>query len=92
MHNGQLCIYKAPQNVTWDTSNILPSAVNQTGLILFGYLCDPSGNEQHPLAFNFPIKAGSVLVDVPDITLHDDYLIVLFVDSGNTSPKFTIAN
>ena len=33
------------QNVTWDTSNIPPSNVNQTGLILLGYLVNGSEDE-----------------------------------------------
>ncbi|KAI0659944.1 hypothetical protein C8Q70DRAFT_105287 [Cubamyces menziesii] len=82
------------QNVTWDTSNIPPSNVNQTGLILLGYLVDGSEDEhldgQHPLAVNFPITAGYASVVVPDVAPRDDYIVVLFGNSGNASPQFTI--
>ncbi|KAI8968073.1 hypothetical protein BD414DRAFT_506494 [Trametes punicea] len=82
------------QNVTWDTSGISPSDANHTGLILLGFIEGDSTDEhldtKHPLAVNFPIGAGSVIVEVPDVTPRDDYVVVLFGDSGNTSPKFTI--
>ncbi|KAI0335091.1 hypothetical protein GY45DRAFT_1367109 [Cubamyces sp. BRFM 1775] len=82
------------QTVTWDTTNIPAANANQTGLILLGYIEDGSDDEhldiKHPLAANFPITAGSVSVDVPSVTPRDDYIVVLFGDSGNTSPKFTI--
>ncbi|KAH9892700.1 hypothetical protein C8Q73DRAFT_69041 [Cubamyces lactineus] len=84
------------QIVTWDTTNIPPANANQTGLILLGYIEDGSEDEhldtKHPLATNFPITAGSISVDVPSVTPRDDYVVVLFGDSGNTSPKFTITN
>ncbi|KAI8994257.1 hypothetical protein BD414DRAFT_411938 [Trametes punicea] len=84
------------QTVTWDTSDIPDDAKNQTGLILLGYLEDGDTDEHlgvdHPLASNFPITAGSVEVTVPDVKPRDDYVAILFGDSGNASPKFTITN
>ncbi|KAJ8473412.1 hypothetical protein ONZ51_g7890 [Trametes cubensis] len=84
------------QVVTWDTTNIPPANANQTGLILLGYIEDGSEDEhldiKNPLAVNFPISAGSASVEVPSVTPRDDYVVVLFGDSGNTSPKFTITN
>ncbi|CDO69843.1 hypothetical protein BN946_scf184884.g2 [Trametes cinnabarina] len=82
------------QTVTWDTSDIPEEARNQTGLILLGYLVGDDTDEHlgvnDPLAYNFPITAGSAQVTVPAVKTRDDYVIVLFGDSGNTSPKFTI--
>ncbi|KAI1790164.1 hypothetical protein LXA43DRAFT_891553 [Ganoderma leucocontextum] len=84
------------QTITWDTSDIPTEAMNQTGLILLGYLQDGDTSEHldldHPLASGFPITAGSVDVTVPQMNTRDDYVIVLFGDSGNTSPKFTITS
>ncbi|EJF63335.1 hypothetical protein DICSQDRAFT_134768 [Dichomitus squalens LYAD-421 SS1] len=84
------------QTITWDASNIPAENQNQTGLILLGYIEDGDVNEhldiQHPLAVNFPITAGSVTVNVPQVPARDDYVIVVFGDSGNASPKFTITN
>ncbi|OSC97211.1 hypothetical protein PYCCODRAFT_1350861, partial [Trametes coccinea BRFM310] len=82
------------QTVTWDTSDIPEEARNQTGLILLGYL-EGDDTDEHlgvndPLAYNFPITAGSAQVTVPDVQTRNDYVVVLFGDSGNTSPKFTI--
>ncbi|CDO69151.1 hypothetical protein BN946_scf185042.g53 [Trametes cinnabarina] len=83
------------QNVTWDTSAI-PAGTNQSGLILLGHIVGDSEDEhldtKHPLAVNFPITAGFATVEVPDVEPRDDYVVVLFGDSGNTSPKFTITN
>ncbi|CDO71012.1 hypothetical protein BN946_scf184844.g16 [Trametes cinnabarina] len=91
---GDVWTIGSTQNVTWDTSNIPPHNVNQTGLILLGYLEDGSEDEHldinHPLAVNFPITAGFALVDVPEVKSRDDYVVVLFGNSGNTSPKFII--
>ncbi|PIL22643.1 hypothetical protein GSI_15335 [Ganoderma sinense ZZ0214-1] len=82
------------QTITWDTSDIPTEALNQTGLVLLGHIEDGDSNEhldvQHPLASGFPITDGSVDVMVPQVDTRDDYVIVLFGDSGNTSPKFTI--
>ncbi|KAM5534991.1 hypothetical protein V8D89_011364 [Ganoderma adspersum] len=82
------------QTITWDTSDIPTEALNQTGLVLLGYIEDGDMSEhldvQHPLASRFPITDGSVNITVPEVDTRDDYVIVLFGDSGNTSPKFTI--
>ncbi|KAI0657318.1 hypothetical protein C8Q70DRAFT_919607 [Cubamyces menziesii] len=84
------------QTITWDTSDIPEDYKNQTGLILLGYIEGQDTNEHldvaHPLAVNFPISAGSTQVNVPDVEPRHDYVVVLFGDSGNTSPKFTITS
>ncbi|KAI0349584.1 hypothetical protein OH77DRAFT_1414735 [Trametes cingulata] len=93
---GDVWTVGSVQTITWDTSNIPAANQNQTGLILLGFIEDGSIDEHlnttNPLASNFPITAGSVNVNVPDVTPRDDYVVVLFGDSGNTSPKFSIVN
>ncbi|KAJ6585178.1 hypothetical protein B0H19DRAFT_1250057 [Mycena capillaripes] len=91
------------QTITWDTTHIPPAFVNNTGMILLGHngvLYDSKGNPQrtenlnttHPLATHFAIGCGSVQISVPcDIPPRSTYIVVLFGDSGNCSPEFTIA-
>ncbi|TFK52277.1 hypothetical protein OE88DRAFT_1657452 [Heliocybe sulcata] len=46
---------------------------------------------QHPIASNFSILLGRYEVHIPqNTTPGDDYAVVLFGDSGNYSPTFTI--
>ncbi|KAL6302859.1 hypothetical protein BKA93DRAFT_381266 [Sparassis latifolia] len=89
---GAVWIPFTNQTVTWDTSNIAPADANNTGLLLLGY--NEANSEhldiQYPLATQFPIGAGSVDIVVPNVTLRTDYIVVLFGDSGNASPEFTI--
>ncbi|KAI0917131.1 hypothetical protein AcW1_007593 [Taiwanofungus camphoratus] len=80
------------QTVTWNTASIPSENQNSTGLLLLGYQED---NNEHldirsPLATGFPIASGSVNVVVPNVTTRSDYIVVLFGDSGNASPQFTI--
>ncbi|KDR82374.1 hypothetical protein GALMADRAFT_237652 [Galerina marginata CBS 339.88] len=82
------------QTVTWDTSNFPPDSqiTNPIGQVILG--TNASGtfhfNFNDPLAKGFKLRDGSVKITVPDVTPGDDYLIVLFGDSGNTSPTFAI--
>ncbi|KAJ7277492.1 hypothetical protein C8J57DRAFT_1466028 [Mycena rebaudengoi] len=74
------------QNVTWDTSNV-PSTISNRGFILLA-----SDGREFPfiLALDFDLRAGFVELTVPHVIAGSDYQIVLFGDSGNLSPKFTI--
>ncbi|RPD62508.1 hypothetical protein L226DRAFT_610948 [Lentinus tigrinus ALCF2SS1-7] len=94
-HSGDKWTVGSVQAVTWDISSIPPANENQTGLVLLGYIEDGQLDEhldiEHPLASNFPITAGAVNVTVPEVPNRDDYIVVLFGDSGNTSPKFMIS-
>lgn len=80
--------------VTWDTSDLPPEATNYKGLIKLGYLpADGSGGEnlKWQLADGFPIKDGQTQVTLPaDLQGRNDYIVVVFGDSGNASEKFTI--
>ncbi|CAL1712674.1 unnamed protein product [Somion occarium] len=76
------------QNVTWDTSDAPTQITNPIGRIILskGGLLDLD----NPLADGFDILLGEFEVTVPDVEPADDYAIVLFGDSGNASPQFTI--
>ncbi|KAI0269937.1 hypothetical protein BC834DRAFT_841658 [Gloeopeniophorella convolvens] len=90
---GTIWTTGSSQTVTWDTSKIPPSGSNNTGLILLGY-DDGSSSENldinNPLASGFPITAGSQNITVPNVDTKTTYFVVLFGDSGNKSPEFTI--
>ncbi|KAL5520799.1 hypothetical protein ACEPAF_2802 [Sanghuangporus sanghuang] len=81
-------------NVTWDTSN--PPAVISNGsrvqLVKGGIpLASGPGSTSEPLAEDFDLLAGFVEVTVPDIEPGNDYQVVLFGDSGNIGPLFSIS-
>ncbi|KAG5646509.1 hypothetical protein DXG03_003276 [Asterophora parasitica] len=44
----------------------------------------------NPLAQNFKLRVGKIDIIVPSVPPRDDYIIVLFGDSGNSSPAFAI--
>lgn len=55
--------------------------------------CDQHANTSAAtiLAKDFPLAKGNVTFKLPhNITERHDYIVVLFGDSGNHSPKFTI--
>ncbi|KAI0754868.1 hypothetical protein C8Q80DRAFT_1093582 [Daedaleopsis nitida] len=98
---GDHWIVGSVQTVTWEVPT---ASVGQNGIIFLGYVEDGSLNEHldvgechshtlyHPLAQGFPIAAGAVNVTVPVVVPRDNYIIALLGDTGNISPKFTIAN
>ncbi|KAG6809412.1 hypothetical protein H0H92_000337 [Tricholoma furcatifolium] len=59
---------------------LLVSHIKACGLIMI----------DNPLAQDFPLTQGEVDITVPNVTPRDDYIIVLFGDSGNASPAFAI--
>ncbi|KAG5652820.1 hypothetical protein H0H81_003536 [Sphagnurus paluster] len=83
------------QMVTWETDKIPPDSqlTNPNGRVVLGHLGPTGGlNLQldNPLAQNFKLRVGQVQITVPSVTPRDDYIIVLFGDSGNASPAFAI--
>ncbi|KAI5121408.1 hypothetical protein M0805_003180 [Coniferiporia weirii] len=80
--------------VTWDTSAIPAGQNNATGTILLGHIENNSENLNiaQPLATGFKIMSGATNITVPLVTDGDDYIVVLFGDSGNASKEFTISN
>ncbi|KIK92009.1 hypothetical protein PAXRUDRAFT_830366 [Paxillus rubicundulus Ve08.2h10] len=75
-------------NVTWDTSNAPVNITNKYGEIYLrnNSLIDMS----HELASGFDILDGRVEIQVPYVPTGHAYSLVLFGDSGNNSPDFTI--
>ncbi|KAF8469389.1 hypothetical protein DFH94DRAFT_221890 [Russula ochroleuca] len=83
------------QYVKWQTSNIPQSARNYTGSIVLGF-DDGTGSEnldyENPLAHGFLLTSGGHPVTVPNVSPNNTYFVVLFGDSGNKSPHFTITH
>ncbi|KAH8093882.1 hypothetical protein BXZ70DRAFT_1010210 [Cristinia sonorae] len=80
--------------VKWDTSDPPRSITNRSGKLVLGYIDARTDNEHlfldNPLAANFDIMRGSIKVRVPQVPPGNNYIVVLFGDSGNRSPEFTI--
>jgi len=74
-------------NVTWDISQAPVNITNKFGRIQLrqGDLTTPL-----VLADGFDILLGTISVTVPWVITGSDYQLVLFGDSGNFSPEFTI--
>lgn len=76
------------QTVVWNTST-LPEGISNLGEITLRI--QNNGTFGSVIANGFPLLAGSQAVLLPaDLETRDDYFIILFGDSGNTSPDFTI--
>ncbi|KNZ79460.1 hypothetical protein J132_09610 [Termitomyces sp. J132] len=86
-HNGTVWKVQQHHNVTWDTSNHPVNITNKIGHIMLrkGGLTTPL-----VLAAGFDILLGRIEVQVPWVLNGNNYQIVLFGDSGNFSPTFTI--
>jgi len=82
------------QVVKWETDSIPEAQRNDKGMILLGYAGDGESEHldiKHPLAKGFRISAGQATVKMPtNVPARDDYFVVLFGDSGNTSANFKI--
>ncbi|KAI0673367.1 hypothetical protein C8Q78DRAFT_933550, partial [Trametes maxima] len=81
--------------VTWDVSTRPEHVTNWDGEVVLGYLQDGDSTDEHldfehPLARGFNLTQGKVEITVPNVVQSNDYIIVLFGDSGNRSQKFTI--
>ncbi|KAJ3762404.1 hypothetical protein EV360DRAFT_35793 [Lentinula raphanica] len=88
---GDTWVIGDTQSVTWNVSSLPAQITNPVGQILLrkGELTQ---NGMLTLAGNFSIRAGNVSFIVPSVTPDDDYSIVLFGDSGNFSPEFSIVS
>ncbi|KIJ67812.1 hypothetical protein HYDPIDRAFT_165622 [Hydnomerulius pinastri MD-312] len=74
--------------VTWDASSPPSEITNPDGKV---YLRQGNATQANPIAQNFNLSAGQVEITVPkDTQPGDDWIVVLFGDSGNWSPTFTI--
>ncbi|KAH8555295.1 hypothetical protein BGW37DRAFT_132277 [Umbelopsis sp. PMI_123] len=81
--------------VTWDPNSAgAPIPNDYTGTIMLGYLLNGDKYNEHlqwTLAEGFKLNSGSQQVTLPsDLETRTSYIIVLFGDSGNASPQFTI--
>ncbi|KAJ7781758.1 hypothetical protein DFH07DRAFT_791379 [Mycena maculata] len=77
----------AVETVTWNASGIPPGV---TGMIQLGYLTPDSEHLSLILASGFNLTDEEVNITVPAVVSRTNYIIVLFGDSGNASPEFTI--
>ncbi|KIM66803.1 hypothetical protein SCLCIDRAFT_1210858 [Scleroderma citrinum Foug A] len=82
------------QTVTWSTASLPVNITNPNGMLVLGYLFNNSENLMlsSPLATNINYANGEVQITVPNVPTRNDYIVVLFGDSGNASPQFTIIN
>ncbi|KAI0830543.1 hypothetical protein BC628DRAFT_1313000 [Trametes gibbosa] len=81
--------------VSWDTSTRPEHVTSWVGKLVLGFTDDNEDTNEHldlndPLADGFNLTQGHVMVRVPDVTASNEYIVVLFGDSGNKSPQFTI--
>ncbi|KAJ3850655.1 hypothetical protein EV368DRAFT_84323 [Lentinula lateritia] len=74
-------------NVTWDISQAPVNITNKLGRI---QLRQDGLTTPLVLADDFDILLGTINVTVPWVITANDYELVLFGDSGNFSPEFTI--
>ncbi|KAJ7698043.1 hypothetical protein B0H17DRAFT_1051029 [Mycena rosella] len=86
-HAGTVWTVGQTHNVTWDKSDPPVNITNKVGRIM---LRKDGLTTPIILQENFSILLGRIEVKVPWVEDGDDYQIVLFGDSGNFSPEFTI--
>ncbi|KAI0761427.1 hypothetical protein BC629DRAFT_1261947, partial [Irpex lacteus] len=86
-HAGTVWYSGQRHNVTWDLSSKPVNITNNNGFILLR-----TGNIETPVVVGhgFKLTSGRVEVTVPDVMTRNDYSLVLFGDSGNFGPTFTI--
>ncbi|KAG1822870.1 uncharacterized protein BJ212DRAFT_1585518 [Suillus subaureus] len=74
--------------IGWETDDAPVNITNGIGRV---YLATNTIIDlDHPLAIGFNILDGRVAIQVPSVPTGQNYSIVLFGDSGNYSPQFTI--
>ncbi|KIK04102.1 hypothetical protein K443DRAFT_676234 [Laccaria amethystina LaAM-08-1] len=76
------------QTVTWNVTNPPKQITNNKGEIILsnnGVL-----DFAHPLATGFDIMLGKITVRVPNVPSGHKYQVIVFGDSGNNGPYFTI--
>ncbi|KAI0258672.1 hypothetical protein BC834DRAFT_835056 [Gloeopeniophorella convolvens] len=88
-HAGTVWKVGQYHNVTWDTSDPPQNITNAVGRIV---LVKNGEETNFTLASCFYILIGRITVQVPEVAPGSDYSLVLFGDSGNFSPTFTITD
>jgi len=95
-HAGTVWKAGARHNVTWSIADAPQNITNGKGIIVFaqgGLMFEnQTGGLNDPLAQDFGILLGRYEITVPKVAPAKNYQIVLFGDSGNFSPEFTITN
>ncbi|KAJ6475042.1 hypothetical protein C8R47DRAFT_1220868 [Mycena vitilis] len=82
-------VWKAGDVETVTNASGIPAG--STGQIVLGFLTSDSENLSNTsLASGFDLTDGKVDITVPSVVTRTNYIIVLFGDSGNRSPEFTI--
>ncbi|GLB45469.1 putative ser-Thr-rich glycosyl-phosphatidyl-inositol-anchored membrane family protein [Lyophyllum shimeji] len=80
--------------VTWDVSGIPQDHRTAKSRVVLGWIEPGELNEhldlEHPLAQDFPVGQGQASFVVPEVQPRDNYVVVVFGDSGNHSPPFSI--
>ncbi|KIK62767.1 hypothetical protein GYMLUDRAFT_164093 [Collybiopsis luxurians FD-317 M1] len=76
-------------NVTWSTADE-PAHVSNGGQIVLALNQIESSFESLSPIFDLAAADGFYTVTVPNVPAGDDYQIVLFGDSGNIGPSFSI--
>jgi len=93
-HAGTVWKMGERHNVTWSLEYEPVNITNSIGFIVLakdGLMSSVgTGSLDDPVASNFSIRLGRVEITVPYVPPADDYQLVLFGDSGNFGPKFTI--
>ncbi|KAJ7720373.1 hypothetical protein DFH07DRAFT_760872, partial [Mycena maculata] len=79
---GTVWATNSRQNVTWDASGA-PARISNEALLM---LRKNSVAAPHP----FDLRAGTLEITVPYVLAGSDYQLVLFGDSGEFIPVFTI--
>ncbi|GJE96868.1 hypothetical protein PsYK624_130750 [Phanerochaete sordida] len=87
--NGTVWESGKTYTVRWETKD---APVNITGGGNTGFIILRSGDYETPviLAHDIHLRDGHVKVKAPDVFTANDYSLVLFGDSGNWGPQFTI--
>ncbi|KAI0801040.1 hypothetical protein C8Q74DRAFT_1191875 [Fomes fomentarius] len=92
-------VWKVGETVTvrWDASHPPKRVTNSGGKLVLGHFDDGEEtnehlNYEHPLADGFDLSRGQVQLKVPNVKPSNNYIVVLFGDSGNHSPQFTIVD
>ncbi|KAJ7445883.1 hypothetical protein FB451DRAFT_792379 [Mycena latifolia] len=83
---GAVWASKSQQNITWDASGA-PATISNEALL---FLRKGDATAPFILAKDFDLRAGFLEITVPYVLSGSDYVFVVFGDSGNFSPVFTI--
>ncbi|KAF9029029.1 hypothetical protein BDZ89DRAFT_950940 [Hymenopellis radicata] len=85
--NGTVWTVGEEALVTWDTSDAPAQITNKYGEV---HLRLNGVTNMTALAAGFKILDGNVTIEVPDVEEAENYVVVLYGDSGNWSKEFTI--